>query len=45
MRAAMVYHYADAETEGHRAFNQAWAGVLRNGDAVEPSAAPITISR
>jgi phytanoyl-CoA hydroxylase len=43
MRAAMVYHYAAAETEGYRAFNNDWTEVLRDGEAVAASTEPIPI--
>jgi phytanoyl-CoA hydroxylase len=44
-RAAMVYHYAVANTVGHRAFNQDWTEVLRDGAPVEASTAPVPIER
>ena len=42
-RAAMVYHYGVADTVGHRAFNQDWVEVLRDGLPVEASTAPMSI--
>jgi len=44
-RAAMVYHYAVADTAGHRAFNQDWTEVLRDGRSVETSTEPVSIER
>jgi phytanoyl-CoA hydroxylase len=32
MRAAMVYHYADAESEGPRIFNHDWIPAVRGGE-------------
>ena len=40
MRAAMVYHYANAETEGVVSPNQDWVEVLRDGQPVEASIEP-----
>jgi phytanoyl-CoA hydroxylase len=44
-RAAMVYHYAVANTVGHRAFNQDWTEVLRDSAPVEASTVPVPIER
>lgn len=40
MRAAMVYHYAPAKSVGHRAGNQDWVEVLRDGAVVAASSDP-----
>ena len=37
MRAAMVYHFASAHTEGARIFNHDWTEVLRDGEPVSAS--------
>lgn len=44
-RAAMVYHYAVADTVGDRAWNQDWTEVLRDGRPVEASTEPVPIER
>ena len=43
MRAAMVYHYAAAGSEGFLAFNQDWTEVLRSGQPVRASTDPVPI--
>jgi len=43
-RAAMVYHYASADTIGGRQFNQDWVEVLRGGEVVEVSEDPVPVS-
>ena len=43
MRAAMVYHYAAACSEGYLAFNQDWTEVLRDGQPVQASTEPVPI--
>ncbi|MCY4432571.1 MAG: phytanoyl-CoA dioxygenase family protein, partial [bacterium] len=43
MRAAMVYHYAAANSEGYLAFNQDWTEVLRDGQPVQASTEPVPI--
>ena len=45
MRAAMVYHYADAASVGASAFNQDWVGVLRSGEPVAVDATPVPVMR
>jgi ectoine hydroxylase-related dioxygenase (phytanoyl-CoA dioxygenase family) len=44
-RAAMVYHYAVADTVGLKAFNQDWTEVLRDGHPVDASTEPVPIPR
>ncbi|WP_420639149.1 phytanoyl-CoA dioxygenase family protein [Candidatus Poriferisocius sp.] len=44
-RAAMVYHYAAAASVGHRAWNQDWVEVLRDGRPVMASDEPVPITR
>ncbi len=44
-RAAMVYHYAAADSTGDRASNQDWVGVIRGGVPVSVSAEPVPVAR
>ncbi|MDG2304518.1 MAG: phytanoyl-CoA dioxygenase family protein [Candidatus Binatia bacterium] len=43
MRAAMVYHYANALSDGNISFNHDWVEVLRHGEPVGASNEPISI--
>ncbi len=43
MRAAMVYHYANADSDGTISFNNDWVEVLRDGQSVHASNEPVPI--
>ena len=43
MRAAMVYHYASAHTEGMKSFNNDWVPVLRDFAPVAAPRQPVPI--